>query len=65
MIATQAVSDDPRERARVGASMLYGLAELGDYVGEMCCRRPRCTREAWPTFDGVCFEHGMFPSAKG
>lgn len=25
------------------------------------CKVPRCQNETWPTFDGVCWQHGMFP----
>jgi hypothetical protein len=25
------------------------------------CRIPECGQPRWPTFDGVCFDHGMFP----
>ena len=25
------------------------------------CRVSGCGQRRWPTFDGVCFDHGMFP----
>ena len=27
------------------------------------CKVPGCKQTCWPTFDGVCFGHGMFPEA--
>jgi len=25
------------------------------------CRSRGCDQPPWPSFDGVCFDHGMFP----
>ena len=51
--------DEGEARRAMVASALYSLADVGDYVGELCCRIPWCTRWVWPSFDRVCFEHGM------
>jgi len=41
----------------------YRLAEVWTPPRDLVvqCKAPGCQAKPWPTFDGLCFDHGMFP----
>jgi hypothetical protein len=48
-------------RQAVRAIIENAQAAADEVEPKPLCRIPGCTQPAWPTFDGVCFDHGMFP----